>query len=169
MGRAADPGSAFQVLDTLDSLCPMTLCIPCPPSAPGAETPLRCFPLHHQVEALGGDAALKAVRLAPLPLPTLAKLPSLEELNRQAAREDARRKSSWAGRAWDPMMPAELFGPGRTPWPQAVRGDVVRSFDEISAARGGLGRFTGAGVMPLVKQFAGCVVATRPTAVATAT
>jgi 2,3-bisphosphoglycerate-independent phosphoglycerate mutase len=52
-------------------------------------------------------------------------------------------------------MPAEVFGPYRQPWPQSVRGDPVRAFDEVSAARGGLGRFTGAGVMTLIKQFAG--------------
>ena len=40
---------------------------------------------------------------------------------------------------------------------QAVRGDAVRSFDEVSAARGGLGRFPGSGVMTLIKQFAGVV------------
>ncbi len=52
-------------------------------------------------------------------------------------------------------MPAEVFGPWRAPWPQAVRGDPVRSFDEVSAARGALGRFPGSQVMPLIKQYAG--------------
>lgn len=52
-------------------------------------------------------------------------------------------------------MPAEVFGPWRAPWPQAVRGDPVRSFDEVSAVRGALGRFPGSQVMPLIKQYAG--------------
>ncbi|PNH12755.1 2,3-bisphosphoglycerate-independent phosphoglycerate mutase [Tetrabaena socialis] len=69
--------------------------------------------------------------------------------------KDARRKAAWAGRPWDPAMPAEVFGPWRDPWPQAVRGDPVRSFDEVSVARGGLGRFPGSQVMGLVKQVAG--------------
>jgi hypothetical protein len=40
-------------------------------------------------------------------------------------------------------------------WPQLVLGDAVVAFDELSAAKGSLGRFTGAGIMPLVKQFTG--------------
>jgi hypothetical protein len=40
-------------------------------------------------------------------------------------------------------------------WPQIITGDGVCAFDEVSAARGDLGRFTGAGIMPLLKQFAG--------------
>ncbi|KXZ52807.1 hypothetical protein GPECTOR_8g193 [Gonium pectorale] len=73
----------------------------------------------------------------------------------EAAFKDARRKSAWAGRPWVAGMPAELFGPWPEPWPQAVRGDPVRAFDEVSVARGALGRFPGSQVMPLVKQLAG--------------
>ena len=40
---------------------------------------------------------------------------------------------------------------------QVVRGDAVRSFDELSAARGSLGRFPGSEVMTLIKQFVGGV------------
>ncbi len=36
-----------------------------------------------------------------------------------------------------------------------MRGDAVRCFDELSAARGALGRFTGDGVMPLLLGLAG--------------
>lgn len=36
-----------------------------------------------------------------------------------------------------------------------VRGDPVRSFDELSAARGALGRFPGSEVMRLIKRFTG--------------
>lgn len=73
----------------------------------------------------------------------------------QAQQQDMRRKAAWAGQPWDAMMPAEVFGAWRDPWPQAVRGDPVRSFDELSAARGALGRFPGSEVLTLVKQFAG--------------
>lgn len=73
----------------------------------------------------------------------------------QVTLQDARRKASWAGRPWVPGMPAEVFGAWPEPWPQAVRGDPVRSFDELSASRGGLGRFPGCAVMTLIKQFAG--------------
>jgi 2,3-bisphosphoglycerate-independent phosphoglycerate mutase len=37
----------------------------------------------------------------------------------------------------------------------AACGTGVLSFDELSAAQGCLGRFTGAGVMPLLRQFCG--------------
>ncbi|MEW5299605.1 MAG: hypothetical protein WDW38_004353 [Sanguina aurantia] len=73
----------------------------------------------------------------------------------QAVMQDARRKACWAGRPWDPQMPAEIFGGYREAWPQAVLGDPVRSFDEVSAARGSLGRFPGSQIMPLVKHFIG--------------
>lgn len=69
--------------------------------------------------------------------------------------QDARRKAAWACRPWVPMMPPEIFGPWQEPWPQAVRGDAVRCFDEVSAARGGLGRFPGSQLMGLAKEFAG--------------
>ncbi|WIA32441.1 hypothetical protein OEZ86_003263 [Tetradesmus obliquus] len=41
---------------------------------------------------------------------------------------------------------------------QLVLGDAVVAFDELSASKGCLGRFTGAGIMPLVKQFTGRAV-----------
>jgi hypothetical protein len=51
-------------------------------------------------------------------------------------------------------------------WPQLVVGDAVVAFDELSAAKGSLGRFTGAGIMPLVKQFTGRSVEALSAAVA---
>ena len=72
----------------------------------------------------------------------------------QGLLQDARRKAAWAGRPWVEGLPAEIFGSWTDPWPQAVRGDPVRCFDELSAARGALGRFPGSQVMTLVKQFA---------------
>jgi len=38
---------------------------------------------------------------------------------------------------------------------QAVRGDPVRSYDELSAARGSLGRFPGSQAMAIIKEMAG--------------
>ncbi|KAG2498895.1 hypothetical protein HYH03_003086 [Edaphochlamys debaryana] len=109
----------------------------------------------HAVEALGGPSVLSKLDLGPIPLPDVQAPPTCEQLRRQAAFKDARRKAAWASRPWDPAMPAEVFGPWREPWPQAVRGDPVRSFDEVAVARGALGRFQGAQVMALVRQVAG--------------
>ncbi|KAG2439333.1 hypothetical protein HXX76_004692 [Chlamydomonas incerta] len=112
--------------------------------------------VRHAVEALGGPAHVTKVPLAPIPMPDVKGTPpKAEDLCKQAVFKDARRKASWAGRPWDPAMPPELFGPWRDPWPTCVRGDPVRCYDEVSAARGGLGRFPGSQVLTLVKQFAG--------------
>ncbi|GLI58706.1 hypothetical protein VaNZ11_000457 [Volvox africanus] len=120
--------------------------------------PFAIASVRFAVEALGGPAYIRSVPLGPIPLPDVKNPPSSAELCKQAAFKDARRKAAWAGRPWDPAMPAEVFGPWREPWPQAVRGDPVRAFDEVSVARGALGRFPGSQVMGLVKQFAGVPV-----------
>ncbi|GFR43969.1 hypothetical protein Agub_g5113, partial [Astrephomene gubernaculifera] len=99
--------------------------------------PFAIASVRHAVEALGGPSALSSVDLGPIPLPDVKNPPSSEELRRQAAFKDARRRAAWAGRPWDLSLPAEVFGPWREPWPQAVRGDPVRAFDEVSVARGG--------------------------------
>ena len=52
-------------------------------------------------------------------------------------------------------LPRQIYAPLLLSPLKAVRGDAVRSFDELSAARGGLGRFPGSEVMTLLKQFAG--------------
>ncbi|GIL98398.1 hypothetical protein Vretimale_3768 [Volvox reticuliferus] len=120
--------------------------------------PFAIASVRSAVEALGGPDYIRSVPLGPIPLPDVKKPPSSTELCKQAAFKDARRKAAWAGRPWDPAMPAEVFGPWREPWPQVVRGDPVRAFDEVSVARGALGRFPGSQVMGLVKQFAGVAV-----------
>ncbi|GIL47029.1 hypothetical protein Vafri_3864 [Volvox africanus] len=120
--------------------------------------PFAIASVRFAVEALGGPDYIRSVPLGPIPLPDVKNPPSSAELCKQAAFKDARRKAAWAGRPWDPAMPAEVFGPWREPWPQAVRGDPVRAFDEVSVARGALGRFPGSQVMGLVKQFVGLPV-----------
>lgn len=50
------------------------------------------------------------------------------------------------------------YGPWVESWPQGTLGDNVMFFDEISAARGSLGRFPGSEVMTLLKQFVGVQV-----------
>mmetsp|Transcript_32653 Transcript_32653/g.82862 ORF Transcript_32653/g.82862 Transcript_32653/m.82862 type:complete len:503 (-) Transcript_32653:247-1755(-) len=125
--------------------------------------PFAIAHVRHVVSAVGGEAVVKGVKLGPIPLPDVNNPPPISQLLHQAALQDMRRKASWAGQPWVPGMPAEVFGAWREPWPQAVRGDAVRSFDELSAARGALGRFPGSQVMPTIKAFTG-----RPPAAAAA-
>ncbi|KAF5840262.1 2,3-bisphosphoglycerate-independent phosphoglycerate mutase-domain-containing protein [Dunaliella salina] len=85
--------------------------------------------------------------------------PPASEILRQAIWQDARRKADTHTHTWIPALadtlPAEVFGPYKQPWPQAVLGDPVRAFDELSAARGALGRFPGSQAMTVLKQMAG--------------
>lgn len=78
----------------------------------------------------------------------------LSSLHKKAGFNDARRNASWAGRTWIPgLMPRDVFGPYAESWPdpREVRGDAVRSFDELSAARGALGRFETQGLVQLLE------------------
>ena len=75
------------------------------------------------VRALGGEEALGCVSLEAVQMPPV----------------DA------------PAVAAEAGG-GRVPG-APVAGDAVGAFDEIAAAEGALGRFLGAGVVPLLKSF----------------
>jgi hypothetical protein len=111
-----------------------------------------------------------------IPLPNMKQPPALQELLQQAAQQRRRREAAARGDAWcgdvqqqGVVQPAAAGAAatagadsiGRWPeaWPQRQRlreaSDGVCAFDELSAARGSLGRFTGAGVMPLLKQFGG--------------
>ncbi|KAJ9529593.1 hypothetical protein QJQ45_013881, partial [Haematococcus lacustris] len=92
--------------------------------------PLAIAHLAHVVEALGGSDYVEALPLEPIPLPDVEQPPSTAKLCRQVGRG---------------VLPYARV--------QVVRGDPVRCFDELSAARGGLGRFPGSEVMPLVKAF----------------
>lgn len=75
-----------------------------------------------------------------------------EALQPQAVQQAARRAACLQGR---PFVGAGAHGAWQEPWPQAHYGDGVRFYDEVSAARGALGRFTGDQVMGVIKQFAG--------------
>jgi hypothetical protein len=96
--------------------------------------------------------------------------PHIQELLQQAAQQHNRRAAAAAAAA---VAAAAAAGgsdaPGSSssssssgdlgPWsegvPQRVLWDGVCAFDELSAAQGCLGRFTGAGVLPLLKQLCG--------------
>ncbi len=85
---------------------------------------------------------MEALPLAPIPLPDVASPPSFSQLRLQAQAQEARRRAGAAGDA------AAVY-------PRLVLGDGVRSFDELSASCGALGRFTGASIMPIIKQLCG--------------
>lgn len=103
------------------------------------------------VAAVGADNAV-----ARIPLPDVKKPPSLDELLLQASQQDNRRAAAAAATAADGSSGGSSdLGPWQEAVPQAVLWDAVSCFDELSAARGCLGRFTGAGVLPLLRQFCG--------------
>jgi pyruvate/2-oxoglutarate dehydrogenase complex dihydrolipoamide acyltransferase (E2) component len=96
----------------------------------------------------------------------LAALQGMPLSNSQASGQQQGQQQQPAGaadadsssrRAADAAADGSDTGVGSWPeaWPQLVLGDAVVAFDELSAAKGSLGRFTGAGIMPLVKQFTG--------------
>jgi len=139
--------------------------------------PFALAHVRHVVGAMGGAPQLALRRPGHMiPLPDVkAPLPPLEELLLQARQQAARRAAAAAGRPFaGPAGPqAGASGAGAAlgaggggqqgsdvgawaeAWPQAVLGDSVAAFDELSAASGSLGRFPGSQVMPLLKQFAG--------------
>ena len=75
------------------------------------------------VQALGGEEALGGVSLEAVQMPPA-----------------------------DAPATAAAAGGRRAPGPP-VAGDAVCAFDEVAAAEGALGRFLGAGVVPLLKSF----------------
>jgi hypothetical protein len=83
----------------------------------------------------------------------VAAPPGFGELRRQAEAQEARRRACAAGEAFAAGGQGAQGWP--EPWPQLVLGDGVRFFDEVSAAAGALGRFTGASAMTVVKQLCG--------------
>ena len=89
-------------------------------------------------------------------LPDVQSPPSFGSLRQQGAQQDARRQAAAAGQPFASSEgDAGRYGGWGEPWPQLVLGDLVSSFDELSAGRGALGRFTGAQIMPILKQLAG--------------
>ena len=85
-----------------------------------------------QVEQMGGLQQVQRQPLEPISHPSESQ-PSLLEFGRSLAAAQQERAATAA--------------------PVRVAGDAVETFGELAAARGALGRFTGAGVMPLVRQF----------------
>jgi hypothetical protein len=126
-------------------------------------------------DALGGPGQLALRRPGgKISLPDVkAPPPALDELVAQAAAQERRRAAAARGEQF-PLPPgvgedsdgggggggtaAAGFGGWAEAWPQAVLWDGVAAFDEISAARGALGRFPGSEVMPLLKRFAAAEV-----------
>jgi hypothetical protein len=132
-----------------------------------------------QQQVSGREAAAAAGSAScRIPLPDVKKPPALQELLLQAEQQQRRRQAAAQGMAFSSRREVRNssseqqqqagstggaaegaveggFGCWLEAWPQLVLGDGVVAFDELSAARGCLGRFTGAGIMPLVKQFTG--------------
>ena len=111
--------------------------------------PFAAAHLADVVAALGGDEAVRATQLGAIRTP---------EFNppRSEATDDPP-GSAAAAAAAEPAQ-SELPQPPRA----AVAGDGVCAFDEVSVAAGGLGRFCGASVMPLLKAFAATAAETQP-------
>lgn len=86
-----------------------------------------------QVQTLGGLEKLQQQPLSPIPHPE-EDLPNLVDFGRGLAQRHQERPSIEMHR---------------------LSGDKVRVYSEVVAAQGALGRFTGAAVMPLVRQFLG--------------
>jgi hypothetical protein len=85
------------------------------------------------VAAIGGAAQLAACSPGQrIPLPDVKQPPDLQQLLQQAQQQAQSSSSRCSGAAcWDEVV----------------------AFDELSAARGSLGRFPGSQVMPLIKDF----------------
>ena len=90
--------------------------------------PFAVAHLADMAAALGGEAVLNSVSLETVPMPaTDVPLPCLVGASSKVS--------------------AELPPAG------AMAGDSVRTFDEVAAADGALGRFLGAGIMPFLKSL----------------
>ena len=80
------------------------------------------------IGAVGGESYLSNISLDPFPLPTVEPGDDLAQADR--SQEEKQGKQG-----------------------QAFRGDKVFEFNEIAAARGILGRFTGSEMMGIIKAF----------------
>ena len=92
--------------------------------------PVAVAHLADLVAAMGGPAAVAATPLGPIRTPEFA--PPVATPGEGDAAAFAREAPAPAA---------------------AVAGDAVRRFDEVAAAAGGLGRFCGAALMPLLRAF----------------
>jgi hypothetical protein len=95
-----------------------------------------------------GAAALDVVELGPLPALTQHSPVDDAELQEQAQKAAERRRERQNEQGDGVRM--EASAPDKTDG--ARGGDPVVFFDEISAARGALGRFPSSELMPLVQQ-----------------
>jgi hypothetical protein len=94
--------------------------------------PLAAAHLADAVAALGGPDVAKATPLGPIRTPEFSPPPRKGENDTADAARAAREARSPAG---------------------VVAGDAVWRFDELAAGAGGLGRFCGEGLMPLLRAF----------------
>lgn len=120
--------------------------------------PLALASVGCAIAAMGGAEQLALRRPGQhIPLPdTKAPSPPLGDLLLQARQQAARRAAATSGRPFgDPSGAREDVGSWLEAWPQALYGDRVGAFDELSAGAGALGRFPGSEVMPLIKRFVG--------------
>ena len=127
-----------------------------------------CRPGSKQVRALGGDDAVRRIPLGPIPHPSeerapasgggsgaaaaaaaAAAGPAAEAANGGAGQQQAQQRQQRQQGQQHQQQQWQRRGPA------AVLGDGVAEFSEIAVAAGGLGRFPGSQVMPLIRQFVG--------------
>ncbi len=127
-----------------------------------------------QVRTLGGDAAVQAIPLGPIPHPEEQRQQQQQQQQQGGSSSQAGgaiaappSASVAAGSSGGGSEDAQADGQQQLPPPQQQAtqpqleplGDPVVAFDEISVAAGVLGRFPGSQVMPLIRQFIGLEMA----------
>lgn len=119
-----------------------------------------------QVRTLGGDAAVQAIPLGPIPHPEEEQQQGGGGGSQPGGAAFLQPTAAAAGSGGS--LQGTQTGGQQAAQQQTVRqdqqqhlqqlqplGDRVVAFDEISVAAGALGRFPGSQVMPLVRQFVG--------------
>ena len=112
--------------------------------------PFALAHLRHVVGVLGGEAAVAAVPLGPIPHPTAA--PEGDSLAGPLAALDGGWREGDGGAG---VASSREGGRRGEEGGRRVAGDAVSEYDEIAAARGALGRFPGSQVMLTIREFAG--------------
>ncbi|KAL6783755.1 hypothetical protein ACKKBF_B05675 [Auxenochlorella protothecoides x Auxenochlorella symbiontica] len=112
--------------------------------------PVAIAHLRHVVQRLGGAEALLDIPLEPITLPPVPG----EEGEEESASPTlpASLEPRLQAQPQKPPSPHQEMG---KPSSAQTFGDSVSSFDESAAGAGGLGRFPGSQLMPLIKHFAG--------------
>jgi hypothetical protein len=140
--------------------------------------PFAIAHVRHVVQTLGGDAAVQAIPLGPIPHPedqqqgggssgSQAGGAAFQQQGAAAAaggsvggsqnlQQDGRQQQAVVQQQ-SAQQPSEQQQQQQQLRPQRLEplGDRVATFDEISVAAGALGRFPGSQVMPLIRQFIG--------------